>query len=107
MLTTKHDTSILVHPRQREIQNFSANVVKEHVEVSNMLLEFLVERLALVVQCLLHAQLLLEPIALLSRASDGVNLRAFLLTNLADDRASCTCCAGDEKGLPWLQFTNV
>ncbi len=105
--TAQHNPCPEVQTSEREVKDLAADVVEVDVEVPDMLLEVLVERRALVVERLRHADLLLKPVALFLRAGDRVHLGALLEADLADDGAGCARCTGHYESLPCFDLANV
>jgi hypothetical protein len=66
-----------------------------------------VKRRALVVQGLVDANRLLQPLALLRASSDRDDPSALLLSNLADDRASGTSGPADDESLSSLDLPDI
>lgn len=83
--TTQDRSCVLVHARQGEVQDLTTNIVEEHIKITNGLLEFFVERRALVVESLVYAEFVFQPLALVRRSGDRVDLCTLLLAKLTDD----------------------
>lgn len=72
-----------------------------------MLLEVIEKAFALIVDCLVDAQLLLEPTTLVLRPGDADNTRALELADLADDGSGCACSARHNERLTRFDFAYI
>ena len=79
LLTTRDHPCVEVHSAQEEIEGLAADIIEEDVECPGLADEILLERRLLVVECLRHAGLLLEPAALLVRARRRVYCGTLIL----------------------------
>lgn len=65
------------------------------------------ERRALIIQHLIRAELVLKPVALLLRPSDGDDLCTGLLAELDDEGADGAGGTGDEEAFAFLDLADV
>lgn len=80
------DPSVLLQPRQAEVQDLSSDIIEIHIEVPDRLLEVLAERLALVVERGVDSELVDKELALVGTAGEGDDSAAFEFGDLADLR---------------------
>lgn len=106
-LTTENNPRVLIEPRQGKVQDFTANVVEEDIKVADRLLEVIDERGALVVDSLVHAELLLEPLAFLVRPRNSDDLRSKNLTDLTREGTHGAGGARDQEGLSRLDLSDI
>ena len=105
--TTQNNPRLGLQPRQHIVQNVTPNVVEIHVQVADGLAEVVEERRTLVVERLVDPELLLEPVALVLRPGDRVDLCAFLLADLAYHGARRASSAGHNQRFARFYLTYV
>jgi len=106
-LTTHNDSRILVQAGQHEVKNITTDIVEVNVKIFDDLLEICQERWAFVVEGLLDAAFLLQPLALFFRPCDCIDFGTHKLTQLACDSANRTSSTRDNKSFTRLEFANV
>lgn len=80
--------------------------VRHCSQETDMLLKVLFKGRTLVVQSLVHTQVLLQPFTLFGRPSDGDDLGAFDFRDLADVRTDGTSSSGDDAGFAFFEFSD-
>ncbi|KAI3479812.1 hypothetical protein L1887_58108 [Cichorium endivia] len=107
----QRNAAVRLHAQQRHVQNAAADILKDGIDVAVLLDDQVAVGLAevgrLVVERLVGAERLFEPLALVIRAGDGDDLGALELGELDGDGADGACRAGDDDDIVLLDGSYV